>query len=172
MTHPAHYDIIGGGCPDPDRPAALAAALARRVATRRDQVTAGHPADMRQPSADTPGNGQPDPTAADPALIARTFLQALGDSLDEAWPELIARACSHAGMGAPIPGADAYVEWLAAALGVPVDEAPFELDQLLPGLPVDTRGHADTRGHEDPAPIVTPQGILRPDGRYEHEVTS
>jgi hypothetical protein len=135
MTHPAHYEIIGGPAPYPDSAAALKAA-----ATRRDQVTARQAADMPQPSADTPGN-------ADGPLLARTFLQALGDSLDEAWPELIARACSYAGMGAPIPGADAYVEWLAAALGVPADEAPFELDQLLPGLPVDTRGHADTRGH-------------------------
>jgi hypothetical protein len=139
MTHPAHYEIIGGPAPYPDSAAALKAA-----ATRRDQVTARQAADMAQASADTPGNGPGWPGGADGALIARTFLQALGDSLDEAWPELIARACSYAGMGAPIPGADAYVAWLAAALGVPVDEAPFELDQLIPGLPVDTRGHEVT----------------------------
>jgi hypothetical protein len=135
MTHPAHYEIIGGPAPYPDSAAAL-----RAAATRRDQVTARQAADMRRLSADTPGN---DPDPARRQRMARAFLQAVGESLDEAWPELIARACIYAGMGAPVPGADEYVDMLAAALGVPADEAPFELDQLIPGVP-DTARHEVT----------------------------
>lgn len=108
----------------------------------RDRLRAE--ADMRRPCADTPGDGPAAGGAGRGPLIAYTLLRAIGESLDEAWPELLARACGYAGMTAPIVGTDAYVEWLAAALGVPLDEVAFELDQLIPGLPADTTGHEVT----------------------------
>jgi hypothetical protein len=75
--------------------------------------------------------GTPGPARA--ALMMRGLLLAAGETLDEAWPALIAKAVQYTGAPVPRIGHAEFAVWLASALGVPPGQLPGELDELLPG---------------------------------------